>query len=326
MLGETMVEKIVLAEPRGFCAGVERAVEVVRNALKAHGRPLYVRHQIVHNRFVLEALESEGAIFVENLDEVPERQRVIFSAHGVAPSEWARAGKRDLRVIDATCPLVTKVHLEVERYARDGLTGILIGRAGPGAAGGQRRRSDGDPGAGSVPGRGGDSDHAQRGRYQRDHGGAQASLPRAGDAQDRRYLLRDPESAKRGQRAARSERRNPGGRLQAELECQSPGRGCADARGARLPGGFGQGYPAAYDCRGQKPWIDRERVVARVAGRTDHRDFCRPWSQGPTPERRPGAGSLPLADGRVGRARDEAAAPARPLPDRERRRARFSRR
>jgi len=125
-----MVEKIVLAEPRGFCAGVERAVEVVRNALQAHGRPLYVRHQIVHNRFVLEALEAEGAIFVDNLDEVPAGQRVIFSAHGVAPLEWQRASDRRLRVIDATCPLVTKVHSEVERYARDGLTVVLVGHAG----------------------------------------------------------------------------------------------------------------------------------------------------------------------------------------------------
>jgi len=125
-----MVEKIVLAEPRGFCAGVERAVEVVRNALQAHGRPLYVRHQIVHNRFVLEALEAEGAIFVDNLDQVPEGQRVIFSAHGVAPLEWQRASNRHLRVIDATCPLVTKVHSEVERYARDGLTVVLVGHAG----------------------------------------------------------------------------------------------------------------------------------------------------------------------------------------------------
>ena len=125
-----MVEKIVLAEPRGFCAGVERAVEVVRNALQAHGRPLYVRHQIVHNRFVLEALEAEGAIFVDNLDEVPAGQRVIFSAHGVAPLEWQRASDRHLRVIDATCPLVTKVNSEVERYARDGLTVVLVGHAG----------------------------------------------------------------------------------------------------------------------------------------------------------------------------------------------------
>jgi len=129
-LAETLVEKIILAEPRGFCAGVDRAVEAVRSSLRAYGRPLYVRHQIVHNRFVLEALEREGAIFVESLDDVPKGQRVIFSAHGVAPSEWDRARERDLRVIDATCPLVTKVHSEVERYATEGRTVILIGHSG----------------------------------------------------------------------------------------------------------------------------------------------------------------------------------------------------
>jgi 4-hydroxy-3-methylbut-2-enyl diphosphate reductase len=129
-LDQTTVEKVVLAEPRGFCAGVERAVEAVRNALKAYGPPLYVRHQIVHNRFVLEALETEGAIFVESLDRIPNGQRVIFSAHGVAPSEWERARERGLRVIDATCPLVTKVHLEVERYAEERKTIILVGHAG----------------------------------------------------------------------------------------------------------------------------------------------------------------------------------------------------
>ena len=127
---QSSIEKIILAEPRGCCAGVDRAVEAVRSALRAYGRPLYVRHQIVHNRFVLEALEKEGAIFVENLDQVPEGQRVIFSAHGVAPSEWDRAKDRSLRVIDATCPLVTKVHLEVERYANEGRTVILVGHAG----------------------------------------------------------------------------------------------------------------------------------------------------------------------------------------------------
>jgi 4-hydroxy-3-methylbut-2-enyl diphosphate reductase len=102
----------------------------VRSALRTYGRPLYVRHQIVHNRFVLEALVEEGAIFVEELGEVPEGQRVIFSAHGVAPSEWERARDRGLRVIDATCPLVTKVHLEVERYAREDRSVILVGHAG----------------------------------------------------------------------------------------------------------------------------------------------------------------------------------------------------
>jgi 4-hydroxy-3-methylbut-2-en-1-yl diphosphate reductase len=127
---ETLVEKLILAEPRGFCAGVDRAVEAVRGALRAYGRPLYVRHQIVHNRFVLEALEREGAIFVDTLDEVPEGQRVIFSAHGVAPSEWERAAGRKLRVIDATCPLVTKVHTEVEHYAAAHNTVILVGHAG----------------------------------------------------------------------------------------------------------------------------------------------------------------------------------------------------
>jgi 4-hydroxy-3-methylbut-2-enyl diphosphate reductase len=127
---QSSIEKIILAEPRGFCAGVDRAVEAVRSALRAYGRPLYVRHQIVHNRFVLEALEKEGAIFVESLEQVPEGQRVIFSAHGVAPSEWDRAKARSLRVIDATCPLVTKVHLEVERYANEGRTVILVGHDG----------------------------------------------------------------------------------------------------------------------------------------------------------------------------------------------------
>ncbi|MBF6569838.1 MAG: 4-hydroxy-3-methylbut-2-enyl diphosphate reductase [Candidatus Binataceae bacterium] len=127
---ENTVKRIILAEPRGFCAGVDRAVEAVREALRSFGRPLYVRHQIVHNRFVLERLETEGAIFVENLDEVPAGQRVIFSAHGVAPSEWDRARSRGLRVIDATCPLVTKVHLEVSRYADEGRTTILVGHAG----------------------------------------------------------------------------------------------------------------------------------------------------------------------------------------------------
>src|SRR6266481_5201963 len=126
-LGETSVEKIILAEPRGFCAGVDRAVEAVREALRSFGRPLYVRHQIVHNRFVLERLETEGAIFVESLDEVPAGQRVIFSAHGVAPSEWDRARRRRLRVMDATFPLVTKVHSEVERYSGEKRTVVLVG-------------------------------------------------------------------------------------------------------------------------------------------------------------------------------------------------------
>src|ERR1700730_8871255 len=129
-LNQHHVETLILAEPRGFCAGVDDALEAVRGALRNYGRPLYVRHQIVHNRFVLEALEREGAIFVEDLDQVPEGQRVIFSAHGVAPREWDHARARRLRVMDATCPLVTKVHSEVERYAGEDRTVVLVGHAG----------------------------------------------------------------------------------------------------------------------------------------------------------------------------------------------------
>ena len=129
-LNGTSIEKIILAEPRGFCAGVDRAVEAVRSALRAYGRPLYVRHQIVHNRFVLEGLEAEGAVFVENLDDVPEGQRVIFSAHGVAKAVREEADRRGLRVFDATCPLVTKVHVEVAKMAREGREIVMIGHRG----------------------------------------------------------------------------------------------------------------------------------------------------------------------------------------------------
>jgi 4-hydroxy-3-methylbut-2-enyl diphosphate reductase len=122
--------KIYLANPRGFCAGVDRAIEIVELALETYGPPVYVRHEIVHNRHVVESLRAKGAVFVEELGEVPDHVPVIFSAHGVAKSVWEEAGKRGLKVIDATCPLVIKVHSEVNRdYAR-GYELILIGHAG----------------------------------------------------------------------------------------------------------------------------------------------------------------------------------------------------
>lgn len=121
---------IWLANPRGFCAGVERAIEIVERALEIHGAPLYVRHEVVHNRHVVERLRAAGVVFVESLDEVPEQQVVIFSAHGVPRSVQEEARQRGLKVFDATCPLVTKVHSEVGRYARDGLEVVLIGHAG----------------------------------------------------------------------------------------------------------------------------------------------------------------------------------------------------
>src|SRR5580700_1082832 len=119
--------KIILLRPRGFCAGVVRAIDVVKIALNLYGAPIYVRKEIVHNRHVVDELRGAGAIFIEELDEVPTGARVIFSAHGVAPSVRSDARERSLKVIDATCPLVTKVHLEAVKFARKGYTIVLIG-------------------------------------------------------------------------------------------------------------------------------------------------------------------------------------------------------
>jgi 4-hydroxy-3-methylbut-2-enyl diphosphate reductase len=122
--------KVLLANPRGFCAGVDRAIDIVERALELFGAPIYVRHEVVHNRFVVERLRGLGAVFVDELDAVPDGATVIFSAHGVPSRVEQEAARRGLSVFDATCPLVTKVHLEVGRYARDGLDVILIGHAG----------------------------------------------------------------------------------------------------------------------------------------------------------------------------------------------------
>ncbi len=122
--------KILLANPRGFCAGVDRAISIVENALQKFGAPIYVRHEVVHNRYVVDKLRQAGAIFVEELHEVPDDQIVIFSAHGVSKAVREEAKQRGLRVYDATCPLVTKVHMEVQRASRKGQEVIMIGHAG----------------------------------------------------------------------------------------------------------------------------------------------------------------------------------------------------
>ena len=122
--------KIILANPRGFCAGVERAIEIVERALEVFGAPIYVRHEVVHNRYVVEDLRAKGAVFVDELEHIPDGATVIFSAHGVPRAVQEEAQRRALRVFDATCPLVTKVHLEVARHARLGRDVILIGHAG----------------------------------------------------------------------------------------------------------------------------------------------------------------------------------------------------
>ena len=121
---------IKLANPRGFCAGVDRAIEIVNRALEVFGRPIYVRHEVVHNKFVVDDLRNRGAVFVDELDQVPDDAIVIFSAHGVSKTVQSEAAARGLKVFDATCPLVTKVHMEVARYARTGTEAILIGHEG----------------------------------------------------------------------------------------------------------------------------------------------------------------------------------------------------
>jgi 4-hydroxy-3-methylbut-2-enyl diphosphate reductase len=125
-----LVERVLLASPRGYCAGVERAVETVERALALYGKPVYVRKQIVHNSHVVRELEERGAIFVDSVEDIPVGSPVVFSAHGVAPSVRAAADARDLTSIDATCPLVTKVHTQARRFAQRGCTVVLIGHAG----------------------------------------------------------------------------------------------------------------------------------------------------------------------------------------------------
>jgi 4-hydroxy-3-methylbut-2-enyl diphosphate reductase len=122
--------EILLANPRGFCAGVDRAIEIVERALETLGAPIYVRHEVVHNRFVVERLRGMGAVFVDDIDAIPAGATCIFSAHGVSQAVRAEAAARHLTVFDATCPLVTKVHIEVKRYSREGREVVLIGHAG----------------------------------------------------------------------------------------------------------------------------------------------------------------------------------------------------
>jgi 4-hydroxy-3-methylbut-2-enyl diphosphate reductase len=142
--------EIILAIPRGFCAGVDRAIEIVEKALETFGAPIYVRHEVVHNRFVVESLRQRGAVFVDELQEVPDGSTVIFSAHGVSQAVRAESRTRDLKVFDATCPLVTKVHLEVARHCREGKEVILIGHRGHPEVEGTMGQFDADRSLGGI--------------------------------------------------------------------------------------------------------------------------------------------------------------------------------
>jgi 4-hydroxy-3-methylbut-2-enyl diphosphate reductase len=141
---------IILANPRGFCAGVDRAIEIVKRALDTLGAPIYVRHEVVHNRYVVDELKHRGAIFVEELDEVPDGATVIFSAHGVSQAVRNEAAHRGLKVFDATCPLVTKVHLEVARQCRAGRDMVLVGHAGHPEVEGSMGQWNSESGAGRI--------------------------------------------------------------------------------------------------------------------------------------------------------------------------------
>ncbi|HTD28742.1 MAG TPA: 4-hydroxy-3-methylbut-2-enyl diphosphate reductase [Xanthomonadaceae bacterium] len=141
---------VILANPRGFCAGVDRAIEIVKRAIESLGAPIYVRHEVVHNRFVVDDLKQRGAVFVEELDEVPNGATVIFSAHGVSQDVRREATQRGLKVFDATCPLVTKVHIEVSRHCRAGRDVVLIGHAGHPEVEGTMGQWDADSGGGQI--------------------------------------------------------------------------------------------------------------------------------------------------------------------------------
>jgi len=141
---------VILANPRGFCAGVDRAIEIVKRAIDSLGAPIYVRHEVVHNRFVVDDLKQRGAVFVEELDEVPNGATVIFSAHGVSQDVRREATQRGLKIFDATCPLVTKVHIEVSRHCRAGRDVVLIGHAGHPEVEGTMGQWDNDCGGGKI--------------------------------------------------------------------------------------------------------------------------------------------------------------------------------
>ena len=233
---------ILLASPRGFCAGVDRAILIVERAIELYGRPVYVRHEIVHNRHVVESLEAKGAIFVEELDDVPDDRPVVFSAHGVPKAVPAEAGRRNLLFIDATCPLVSKVHREAERHHEAGRTVVLIGHAGhPEVVGTMGQLPAGavllvqdvaeaerlEAGRSAQP-RLRHADDLVGRRHDRDRGGAASPLPGHPWPQDGGHLLRHHQPAGGGEGDRRALRCAGGDRRPQLLQLHASRRSAAN--------------------------------------------------------------------------------------------------
>ena len=278
--------RVVLAQPRGFCAGVERAIEIVERALEKYGPPIYVRHEIVHNRHVVERLRAKGARFVDEIDEVPPGAVTIFSAHGVASEIERRAGERGLPVIDATCPLVSKVHIEGQRYANQGREIILIGHAGHPEIEGTMGRITGRVHLISRPEEVADLQVADPDKLafitqttlSVDDTRAVIDALKARFPVDRRaghegHLLRDAEPAARGAGTGENRRCCPRGRRAEQLELEPAAR---DRGGAGRPElsdrGRGRARPAGWRARARSaitagasaPDILVEELVARL--------------------------------------------------------------
>ena len=260
-----MVRKVLLASPRGYCAGVERAVETVERALELYGPPVYVRKQIVHNLHVVRELEERGAVFVDDERDVPVGQTVVLSAHGIAPSVLANAAAAALHTIDATCPLVTKVHVQARRYAADGYTVILIGHAGheevvgtmgeaPGAIVLVETAEDVEALAvhGRRPARVRDADDAVGRRDRDDDRGPAPPLPLDPRAEARGHLLRDLQPPVGGQGDAGRDRPAARGRLAQLVELEPPRRGRPGRRGRVVPD---------RRCVGDRRGVARGRLV-----------------------------------------------------------------
>ena len=241
---------LLLANPRGFCAGVDRAIEIVERALALHGAPIYVRHEVVHNKFVVDGLRQKGAIFIEDLADVPSGSILIFSAHGVSQAVRHEAEARGLTVFDATCPLVTKVHIEVSRMREQGKEIIMIGHAGhPEVEGTMGQRSNGgmylvespeqvaaSQGERREESRLRHANHAVCGRCQHDHRRAQDTLPVYHRPEERRHLLCHAEPPGRGEDAGQTMRCGGRGGFAEQLEFQPPARSRGECRRAGLSG------------------------------------------------------------------------------------------